>query len=824
MRSGPHRGRPARILCGVALLFLLCGAAAGHAATPDSPASGRPDGDLEAGRKLTLPSTEEEIDGEIARLESRLREVRSRSILSAGPGLAREPSGMASAPPDEVAEWRRLDLEIIYLLESRRTALQNLKEIRTANAERTAERNEWRGFPEKPPYSLSFLESQFDTIKDKQFEQQMAAVRLRIAEGKLRDHLKNLEREGAALRLAEEKLAAEPPSEARIRDLWLRDLARRRTELAETGALSLETQRLVLEEDLHGRRETLPFLVRRYRLAEAASPLSREDRDRKIQELEGPRKSLREQLSRALGEEEEANRALDQARDRLHRAQEALPPGVELSAGQRKRIERLQSGQEAEKVRLDTARRKIDITQGMLRQLTVDQQMWEDRHRAGTNGGPGEIRSRIQEVQQNLEHIHLWKNIIEDGLDKVAPLLRSQEEKLSSGTLPKGESAVVRQFVAAYRDRESLYRQALRSLNRSERMTERWWADLTALEERESSHRGIGERLSAWMTPMRNLWDTELYVAEESAIVENRKISRPISVTVGKVSQALFILLVGLWGAGRMKGPVERFAALRFRTDESATKRVGRKWSFFTFLALFTVALASVNIPLAVFAFFGGTLAIAAGFGAQHLIGNFISSVILLFDRTIQVGDVVEIEGHRGRVTAIGMRSSSILRFDGVEMLVPNSQFLEQRVTNWTHSDKHVRYEIAVGVAYSSPTERVSGLILAVVTEDPRTLTHPPPVVFFEEFGDSALLFRVHLWLVLDTEPENRLVLSDLRHRIKETLDEAGILIAFPQRDIHLEAKGPIPVTMVEPAASPETGGSVVAPPLPGSAVRAGPS
>jgi len=171
--------------------------------------------------------------------------------------------------------------------------------------------------------------------------------------------------------------------------------------------------------------------------------------------------------------------------------------------------------------------------------------------------------------------------------------------------------------------------------------------------------------------------------------------------------------------------------------------------------------------------------------------------VILLFDRTVQVGDVVEIDGHRGRVTSIGMRSSSILRFDGVEMLVPNSQFLEQRVTNWTHSSKQVRYEIAFGVAYHSPTQKVSDLILQVVKEDPHTLTKPAPFVFFEEFGESALMFRVYLWLILETDEENRAALSDIRHRIKEALDEAGIVIAFPQRDVHLETGTPITVRVV---------------------------
>jgi small-conductance mechanosensitive channel len=763
-------------------------------------------------RKVTLPASDEEIDQEIARLQSRLREVRSRAIPSAGEGTSGKPNGMASALPEEVAEWKRLDLEFIYLLESHLNALQNLKEIRKANGERAAERNEWQGFAEKPPFPVSFLESQYDAIKDKQFERQMVEVRRRIAEGQLRDYLKNLEKTGTEVRLAEERLAAGKEEEHKGRALWLRDLARRQYELEEVGALSLESQRLVLEEDLSGRRDYIPFLEHRYRLAEAASPLSRADLDRKLRELKSPSKSLKDRLNRALGEEEAANQALEKARDLLHRAQEGVPSGKEPAPFQRKELELLKNVQEAQKARLDTIRLKVEIYKEMLRHLTVEKQVWEDRFRLGGKGAPDEIRKLSGETRQTLEHIRLWKNSLEDGLDKLAPLLRSQREKLASGGLPKEEEEITRTFVTAYADREGLYRQALKGLNRSERVTERWETDLASLEKRISESFDITERLTTLASPLQTIWNTELYVAEESAIVENRKISRPISVTVGKIAKALLILLLGVWAAGWLKKPVERLAAGRFRMDESATKRVGRKWSFFTFIGLFTFALASVNIPLAVFAFFGGTLAIAAGFGAQHLIGNFISSVILLFDRTIQVGDVVEIEGHRGRVTSIGMRSSSILRFDGVEMLVPNSQFLEHRVTNWTHSDKHIRYEISVGVAYHSPGQMVSDLILKVVKEDPHTMKDPAPLVFFEEFGDSALMFRVYLWLVLDTDQGNRVVLSNIRHRIKEALDEAGVVIAFPQRDVHLEASSPIPVTVVGDETSkealPRTGSS----------------
>ena len=801
---GCERKRFSGILMALFILFpgLFLLPLPGAAQTPEKTITMPDAGRTEAGTEVTLPASEEEIDKEIVRLQARLQEIRSRTSVSPGEGIPGEGNGLGAALPEEVAEWQRLAFETVYLLENHLNSLQDLKEIRKANRERTTERNEWKGFAEKPPYPVSFLEGLYAAIRDKQFEMQMAEVKREIAEGQLRESLRNLEKAGKELRGAEERIASGREGEPKVRAMWLRDLAKRRYELAEVGALSLETQRLVLDEDLDGKGDYLPFLERQYRLAESASPLSRSDLDQKLQELAIPAKSLNDRLNRALAEEEEARQALEKDRDALHRVQESVSPGREPALGQRKTLDHLKSTLEAEKALLDTARLKVDITKGMLRQLAVEQKVWEDRYRLGEKSDPQEIRKLSAENRQTLDHIRLWKNSLEDGLDKLAPLVSGQREKLSSGGLSNGEEKVTQTFVIAYADREVLYRQALTALNRTERVGERWASDLDALEKRLSNRLGIMDRLKSLSAFLLQVWNSELYVAEESAIVEGRKISRPISVTTGKIAKALFILVLGVWAARRLRRPVERFAVRRFGMDESAAKQVGRKWSFFTFVALFTIALASVNVPLAVFAFFGGTLAIAAGFGAQHLIGNLLSSVILLFDRTVQVGDVVEIDGHRGRVTAIGMRSSSILRFDGVEMLVPNSQFLEQRVTNWTHSSKQVRYEIALGVAYHSPTQKVSDLILQVVKEDPHTLTNPAPFVFFEEFGESALMFRVYLWLILETDEENRVVLSNIRHRIKEALDEAGIVIALPQRDVHLEAVNPIPVQVVDPQRS----------------------
>jgi small-conductance mechanosensitive channel len=245
-------------------------------------------------------------------------------------------------------------------------------------------------------------------------------------------------------------------------------------------------------------------------------------------------------------------------------------------------------------------------------------------------------------------------------------------------------------------------------------------------------------------------------------------------------------------------GPVRRFAARKFSLNENDAQVFGRITYYLLFICILVFSLVTVNIPLAVFAFFGGALAIGVGFGAQTLISNFISGLILLFDRTIRLNDVVEVDGQRGRVTAIDIRSSRVRRFDGIEILVPNSHFLQQNVVNLTLSDPFTRFEIALGVAYGTPTRTAEEIIFRAVVAQPEVRSDPAPVVVFEDFAESSLNFRAYFWIDLDPGINSNIVRSEIRHRICEYLAQAGIGIPFPQRDLHLDTTRPLEVTIRE--------------------------
>jgi small-conductance mechanosensitive channel len=227
-----------------------------------------------------------------------------------------------------------------------------------------------------------------------------------------------------------------------------------------------------------------------------------------------------------------------------------------------------------------------------------------------------------------------------------------------------------------------------------------------------------------------------------------------------------------------------------------------RRWTNASgLLALLLLTLNLAQIPLTVFAFAGGALAIGIGFGTQTLIKNLISGMIVLVERNIRVGDIIEVEGVTGTVTAVDVRSSTLRGFDGVESMIPNAMLLEQKVTNWTLTSAKLRRVVKVGVAYGSPLRDAARILAQCVERHDAVLKDPAPQVLFEDFGDDACILCAYFWIDLTPSVSAPLVMSEIRFQVEEEFAKAGIGIAFPQRDVHLDAAQPLRVEVVSAAA-----------------------
>ena len=289
------------------------------------------------------------------------------------------------------------------------------------------------------------------------------------------------------------------------------------------------------------------------------------------------------------------------------------------------------------------------------------------------------------------------------------------------------------------------------------------------------------------------LWNSELYLVEQTGYIAGEKVTTFRAVTLGKLFRLAGVLIVG-WFLLRLFSRLVRKLITKFSTVPSDAAATAGAWSFGIGLAILLIAALNwVHIPFSAFAFLGGTLAIGIGFGAQTLLKNFISGIMLRFERPFKVGDLVEVEEFMGRIKHIGLRASTIRDFDGVETLVPNSALVENRVNNWTLGDTALRSGINIGVAYGTSTREVARLLQAVAEKHGLVLERPEPEVRFEDFGDNSLKFSLLFWFDA-AQTQRDAIASDLRFMIDRALSEAGVIIAYPQRDIHFDDSRPLRV------------------------------
>ena len=199
------------------------------------------------------------------------------------------------------------------------------------------------------------------------------------------------------------------------------------------------------------------------------------------------------------------------------------------------------------------------------------------------------------------------------------------------------------------------------------------------------------------------------------------------------------------------------------------------------------VVLTNTGINLGALAVFAGAIGVGIGVGLQGLASNFISGLVILAERPIAIGDRVEVGDKSGQVQRIGARSTVIVTNDNISIIVPNSKFIEESVTNWTFGDPRVRFRVPVGVAYGSDVEKVRELLIAVGRAHPKALQDPAPNVFFDKFGESSLDFELVVWST-EMSYRPRRFKSDLNFAIEKALREAGIEIPFPQRDVYVRS------------------------------------
>jgi small-conductance mechanosensitive channel len=260
-----------------------------------------------------------------------------------------------------------------------------------------------------------------------------------------------------------------------------------------------------------------------------------------------------------------------------------------------------------------------------------------------------------------------------------------------------------------------------------------------------------------------------------------------VTLSLVQIFLLIALLIAVFWISSRTK----RFLFNRFLAksglDRSLQYAIAQIVSNVVLIVGIFIVLDNAGIHLGALTVFAGAVGVGVGFGLQNIASNFISGLVILAERPITVGDRVEVAGIAGQVQHIRARSTVIVTNDNITMIVPNTKFIDSPVTNWTYGDPRVRFRLPVGVAYGSDVNKVREALLAAASENANTLKDPAPSVFLEKFGENSIDFELVVWSS-EMSYRPRRYRSDLNFAMEQKLREAGIEIAFPQRDLHIRS------------------------------------
>jgi small-conductance mechanosensitive channel len=262
---------------------------------------------------------------------------------------------------------------------------------------------------------------------------------------------------------------------------------------------------------------------------------------------------------------------------------------------------------------------------------------------------------------------------------------------------------------------------------------------------------------------------------------------RPVTIT--SIVLGIIIILVFVFLSKWLRKIAKTRLFPKYELDEGI-QLVILKLTHYLLVGLgIIVAVQSIGLNLTSLAVVFGLLSVGIGFGLQNVAANFVSGLIILFERPIKIGDRVTIGDVLGDVIEINLRATLIRTIDNVSIIVPNSEFISSHVINWSHRDPKIRVHMPVGVAYGSDVPLVIRSLLEVAQNHVEVLKEPPPKVWFNEFADSSLNFELLVWIA---HPKRRLdIISELNKEIDEIFKKNEIRIPFPQRDLHIRSSVP---------------------------------
>jgi potassium efflux system protein len=743
-------------------------------------------------KEAAPPETPEQAKARIAEQYEAARELRDRLGNENAAGV---PEGIGS---EEIGAARRALGQVILSVEGEQRALRDLADARKERADAEIANSQWTGFAEKPPYSMLMVEDLREAVETLRTKIAALATSEAIATAEAERSQNDLKRAEAALRQAREAAANATAEQAPVAN-WRAEMAQWVVRGTAASALTIRRLVEVTGEQALAQKELLKLAERKLEAALKQVAFTADDVERvrsiergRLARLEKEQAAVVQRAVQASRERAEAARALDALR-----ADPATPPARTATAEARLR---------AADAAVVSARLESYVQDALAALSRGTPDLWKLRLEALTSEDAGTRREAAVRLRALADRLKPWAEFGASQQAVIGSERREQALRIAQ-TDPASEALRYENAVMDALRRRADSVQALRDASdRMDRTFRRWGAELADEQAQRPWPARIADGWASAVAVARQVWTFELFDIDDTIEANGQKVTVARGVTVGKSIGALMLFIIGYWAAARLTRKLETFLVGR-SVVLPAPARTMRRWALAVWgFALVVLTLNLARIPLTVFAFLGGALAIGVGFGTQTIIRNFISGLIVLMERQVRVGDIVEVDGITGTVTEVNLRSSTVHGFEGVEAILPNSMLLENRVTNWTRSDRKVRRTVKVGVAYGSPAREVASILKECAERHGLVLKAPEPLVLFDDFGDSALVFTLYFWIELNPGISGAVIMSDLRFMIEKRLAESGIALPYPQRDVHLDASRPLQVEVTNRPAGPAAG------------------
>jgi potassium efflux system protein len=687
----------------------------------------------DASPKVSDTSAKSVIEEVAAKRKSLAAQISALAEQNGGHSADSDPADV-SATEDELEFLETLDA--VYAQQQARLEQRQELQAEKKKAEEDLESLRKFGPAEAKPYSFLLLENLRDDQTAEEDHQDAFSADLKAAEQLLETAQNHLDHSEKDRRRAQEEHGEdkEQPGASAV----ALQLAQRQSQIAKELILvrRLELEVRTLRRDV--------CVTRKTQLDEKIERVGKEVRFTK--------QDLQDRLKELTAFETELNQKLKEARKRFQQMESQQSAAIKELHERKAPQSTLDLAIEAWRVARDAQQMEMSLLSERIGDNKRFHHYWACRYEA-ENG-----TAKPAEIAQ-------WHDSLSDLVDEIRDNQRSLLQRIE--TTQSEQAKLVQRIrnsddpaIKQWGEFQSAQWQALRDacethlvqLKASERWSSRFLEELAAkLQPPDAkSWRNIAQ------TQLAALWVYEIAEVDD----------RPI--TIGKIVNLIFCMLLGVLIARILSRLLGRRVLPRCGLNEGASHAV-QSIAFYSLAVLFGVlSFQLVHIPLTAFAFLGGAVAIAIGFGSQDIASNFISGIIILAEQPIRVGDVVLVDNVQGTVMHIGPRSTRIRTDSNHELIIPNSKLLSDKVTNLTLSDNLIQTAVVVSLPLTMTVPQAKQLLLQAATSHPSVLDEPRPIVLFKQFGISLMDFELHFWLKLNDDMRVAIVQSEVRETINE--------------------------------------------------------